>query len=469
MLTTRHPHLPTDPRFYQQVLDHLPAPALVVSPQGTVLYGNRALVELSGWSLDAGIGLQMLDVIHPDDIAYVIEAFSSVMSAPDHELDLQTASWSPVRFRVIGGDGSIIPLEVTGAGGVNDGAVGGIVYSVRPCRDDDLLTEVFRGVASHRPVAAAAEPLVRRLALPPLRLSAAIFEQRGDGSSRCVSATDATMAALPAAATAGVPWAGLVTEPDRAPFDVLPPEVTEHLRRAGLRSCFHAGAHAPDHEATLRVVACSEDEHTSAQGVLALIAQTRELLAIVAQKAYNDRVIANNATRDDLTGLPTRVGLVHRYERARSGGEECALLFVDLDGFKRINDEQGHLVGDRVLASVAERLVRSIRPDDFVSRIGGDEFAVLLTDARGRLGPETIESVARRVVETVNAPIMIDGREIPLAASVGVARAIPGVLDELMAAADAAMYRAKRAGGGRHFIEPGPMRPHGALRATLGT
>jgi diguanylate cyclase (GGDEF)-like protein len=368
---------------------------------------------------------------------------------------------------VIGGDGSIIPFEVTGAGGVNDDAVGGIVYSVRSCHDDDLLTEVFRGVASYQPVANAADPLVRRLALPPLRLSAAIFEQYGDGSSRCVSATDTTMATLPASATGCVPWGGLVTEPTQVPFDVLSADIAERLRSAGLRSCFHAGAHAPDHEVTLRVVACAEDEHTSAQGALALIAQTRDLLAIVAQKAYNDRMIANNATRDDLTGLPTRVGLVHRFERAASSGEECALLFVDLDGFKRINDEQGHLIGDRVLASVAERLVRVIRPDDFVSRIGGDEFAVLLTDARGRLGPEAVESVARRVVDALNAPISIDGRQIPLAASVGVARSVDDDLDELMIAADGAMYRAKRDGGGRHFIEPVSMHPSGRPRATL--
>ena len=81
MLETRHPKLPEDPRFYQHVLDHLPTPALVVGRDGTVLYGNRALVEMSGWGFDEGIGLQMLNVIHPDDLTYVLDSFSSVLSA----------------------------------------------------------------------------------------------------------------------------------------------------------------------------------------------------------------------------------------------------------------------------------------------------------------------------------------------------------------------------------------------------
>jgi diguanylate cyclase (GGDEF)-like protein len=251
-----------------------------------------------------------------------------------------------------------------------------------------------------------------------------------------------------------VPWAGLVTEPRRVAVDALPEAIAARLRVAGFSSCFHTGAHAPDHETTLRLVACSATEYMSAEGPLTPIRLTRELLSVIAAKAYNDRVIAHNANRDDLTGLPNRIGLLHHFDGLQRSSADCGIMFVDIDDFKHINDAFGHPAGDRVLSAVAERLIRSVRPDDFVCRIGGDEFAIVLSDSSGRLGAGTFESLAARVVEVLGEPVMYQHTRIPLTASVGVAKAGPTRdLDELMSRADGAMYRAKRAGGGRHHLD----------------
>ena len=448
----RNAQLPQDPRFYERVLDHLPSPVLVLRSDGTIVYGNQALLDMSGWTLEDGLGIQMLDVVHPDDQPWVIEAFGSVVNAGPTEQAIGS-SWSPVRFRIIAKDGSVIPIEATGAGGLQDDVVDGIIYNIRNCRDDELLADVFAGVASHDPISTAAPAIAERLGLPPHRMAVAVFEQRANGGARCIVATHPSLSALPATSAAAVPWVGLATEAARIDVNALPAEVRDQLRRAGFRSCFHAGAHAPDFDTTLRLVACSSSEHTSDQGPMGQIDQARELLALIVAKSHNDRMIANNAMRDDLTGLPNRLGLAHRFERLAATSDDCAVMFVDIDNFKPINDRFGHAAGDRVLSAVADRLVRTVRPDDFVCRIGGDEFAIVLADSAGRLNHPIVRDLADRVVSILSEPVTHNGEDIPLAASVGVALDQDRDLDELLHRADGAMYRAKRAGGARHHLD----------------
>ena len=446
----RHPALPADPRFYEAVLDLVPTPILVVNRDGRVSYGNQALLELSGWTYDDGIGLQMLDAIHPDDLPSVLDAYQSVVEVADaHET---TQPWLPIRFRMVAKDGRIIPMEATGVGALGDGAVDGIVYHVRNCRDDELLADVFAGVASHDPVARGCAPLVERLALPPHAMAVAVFEQHANGSAHCIVASDDVVAKLPATSASPVPWAGLSTEPTRSELSTLPPDIAATLRQAGFGAVFHAGAHAPDFDTTLRLVACTPAEHASVQGPISQITQARELLSLIATKAHNDRAIASNAMRDDLTGLPNRLGLSHRFERIKATADDCAVMFVDIDRFKPINDELGHAAGDHVLATVADRLVRAVRPDDFVSRLGGDEFVIVLTDAAGRLSNTVVHHMADRIVSILSEPFTWEGETVQLGASVGVALGSHRELDDLIAVADGAMYRAKRAGGDRHHV-----------------
>ena len=148
--------------------------------------------------------------------------------------------------------------------------------------------------------------------------------------------------------------------------------------------------------------------------------------------------------RDALTGLAGRGALVaHELgcERRESAGRR-ALLFIDLDGFKRINDTWGHLVGDQVLRTVAQRLADSVRPRDLVVRYGGDEFLVLVEDVSRR---RDIERLARRIMRAVERPLRIGEHEVALSASIGIAqhRTDAASLDALIVEADRAMYYAK--------------------------
>ena len=168
--------------------------------------------------------------------------------------------------------------------------------------------------------------------------------------------------------------------------------------------------------------------------------------------------LQRQALHDSLTGLPNRKLFVDRLGQAlertrRRENRRAAVLFMDLDGFKLINDSLGHEVGDLLLTVVAQRLRRCLRPEDTLSRFGGDEFVVLLPDVGD---PEEAIRVAVRISEELRRPFLLEGREIFASASVGIAlgdarRKSP---EELLRDADAAMYVAKDEGSGYRMFDP---------------
>jgi Amt family ammonium transporter len=160
--------------------------------------------------------------------------------------------------------------------------------------------------------------------------------------------------------------------------------------------------------------------------------------------------LAHLAVHDHLTGLPNRSVFDERLDHAlqrRRDGQGVAVLFIDLDGFKRLNDSFGHCAGDDVLREAGVRIQAAIRPHDTVARLGGDEFTVLCEDVQGDRGALAI---GRRITEELARPLMIDGHEIVLRASIGVVLAGPGrvTAEELLQQSDDAMYRAKARGAG---------------------
>jgi diguanylate cyclase (GGDEF)-like protein len=172
------------------------------------------------------------------------------------------------------------------------------------------------------------------------------------------------------------------------------------------------------------------------------------LTEIDVHKATEIRLL-HLATHDALTGLPTRGTLVSRIELALGSvdGGLTAVLFIDLDHFKEINDRFGHGCGDRLLVAVAGRIQTTIRPTDAVARFGGDEIGVVLPHLQSR---HEAMVMAERLVDRIREPFAIDGRRMNIGASIGIAFSdtCGTTADELIASADRAMYRAKAAGGG---------------------
>ena len=198
------------------------------------------------------------------------------------------------------------------------------------------------------------------------------------------------------------------------------------------------------------------------------------ILVDISDRKALENQLRHQALHDPLTGLPNRVLFVdrlsHAIVRRGRGGDGLAVLFVDLDEFKAVNDTLGHAVGDRLLSMVGARLAEVVRAEDTACRLGGDEFAFLLEDA-----PEGLaERVAGRILSALAEPFSLDGRTASLTASIGIATrhergegSPSDAADELLRDADTAMYAAKSLGKGRVRVFDRAMEAPAAKRRDL--
>lgn len=203
-----------------------------------------------------------------------------------------------------------------------------------------------------------------------------------------------------------------------------------------------------------------EDQVSNYVGIFSDITEMKRTEAHLHSLAYFD----------PLTGLPNRVLFRDRLERAiveaQRNQRMVALLLLDLDSFKSVNDTMGHYAGDQLLVGIAERLTRCVRESDTVARLGGDEFAVILTEVHDTV---SVAFVARRIVAAVVAPLLIEGHEIRISASVGITLCpTDGTdADQLYRNADLSLYRAKARGRNNFQFFSRPMQKAATERALL--
>lgn len=198
---------------------------------------------------------------------------------------------------------------------------------------------------------------------------------------------------------------------------------------------------------------------------LELEARVRNILEVrLLYKAIEEqsRIQRDLAMHDALTGLPNRRLLLDRaakmLQHARRAKRHVVVMYLDLDGFKQVNDVLGHASGDELLKIVAERLQRAVRQEDTVSRLGGDEFVLLLSDI---LDTNALENLAFKVLDYMATPFTIKGKPVTVSASIGIALSTGDahydVPEALIDRADQALYQAKREGKNRFSISRQPV------------
>ncbi len=446
-----------DGEFAWRVLDQMPSALLVVDEHGQVTYGNAALVRLVGHDPDDVTGVSVFDYVHPDDATWLAEAYLEFVA--DGAAEAKSNARPSIHVRIITAEGETVPLEITGARSITDEVIGGIIYDVRPARYHDVLGHVLAGLTAGDDVADLLGLVAQLIALPPLDLEAVVLERSDDNAWHVVSSTSDELARALGDGHQ-LPLHHPATEPVRFADEDIGAARLASLRSLGFVDIWRVSVGTDGYE----IVASSRRHQGRSTSVTERLVSARELAGVVSMQAKSEGRLRQAAEEDSLTGVYNRA----TFRRHLAAAIDCAphqrsaVLFLDLDDFKPVNDQFGHAAGDAVLQVVTQRLRAVVRPDDLVARLGGDEFGVLLVADDSIAG---LSAVARRIVDALTTPISLgpivggdlSDQRVSVSVSVGAAYVTGGeTVDQVLGRADRLMYEAKRAGGGQLRIDTLP-------------
>jgi len=391
---------------------------LVTDLDGNLVYVTPSVAQVLGYEPDEVLELLAASLVHADDLAGQEERRRRISEVPG------TRDRGIVRIQDAGGRWRW--FETTATNCVDDPDIGGVVVNLREVTPEIEATRALReSEARYRAIAETAQEGI--LAVSP----------EGDilfANRRLTEILGLSTDELHARGGAGL---------------LAPTEPAEAARRlAGRRADAGPERHDVPYrhpDGRDRVLHVSAGALTAADGsVLGSLAMVSD----VTEQRAAEETLRQQALHDPLTGLPNRLLFVDRLTTAaarqeREGGPGIAVLFLDLDAFKDVNDTHGHRTGDLTLVEVAGRLARAVRGTDTVARLGGDEFAVICE----RADADAAELVASRIQQSLKEPLDVDGHVLEVSMSIGVALSPPYDADDLLRLADLAMYRAKSAAG----------------------
>lgn len=418
--------LRTSEERYRQLVEHSPE-AIIVHRDGTLLYINKTGAAILGDAeADTFVGRPLSAFVHPDSHNRLLKAMAA--------RERGEFATKPAEYRITTNDGGIADVEALSVAVEHNGS--------------PAIQTVLRDVTARRAAESALRDREARLHLVMHQIPAVLWAT--DRAGHFTSALGAGLTAL------GIEASQLIGTHARDHFGASGDTDSE---TSAISIALRGDSASFELAWTGRSFACSvEPLRTGSgeiEGALGLAVDITERKVLETQLTYR-------AFHDPLTGLANRALFRDRVMHALSRigrGKHVAIVFLDLDDFKTINDSLGHGEGDRLLAAVGSRLVGAVRSHDTVARFGGDEFAILLEEL---ISTDEALDVVGRVEESLRAPIGLRGREVSVTASVGLAHAAPGdAADDILRNADVAMYNSKESGSARHTVfEP---RMHAAI------
>lgn len=434
-----------DGDLWRRLLDEDAFGWVMVDSAGIIRYYNASLGEMLGWTESAAVGSSIFDFVDAADIDVALGALAELVSNREEEM---TTVGMPMVFDVRRADGTTMPVEVGAGAYLDEDGEGFIRLRVRDARRDKALHDYLELLASVAPDFDLVLRAGARLADVSLEGCYTALAQRDEhGDIRSLRSAILDQVLLDAiAATDDAPWHSLDDEAVVLRCEELPEPARSAALAAGFRSCWNEPVSVGREGLTSPVLIIFRRwAHPPLIGHRAAARDLRSTLGL-AFLAHEGRTrLLRAAGSDSLTGLANRSVAFDRLEDEVKNGP-TGVLYVDLDGFKGINDSRGHGVGDDVLVGVAAELRAALADRAFAARIGGDEFLAIVAGA-----PTTVEltALADVVVERLSRPIETSSGTVELSATVGIARTPEHgtTPDEVVEAADRALYRAKRAGG----------------------
>ncbi len=411
-----------EPAWLGRLVLELPDAVVVADAEGHLVWANPAAERIFGLAVEDIVGLDALEFLHPDDLELAAASLESVRD--------KTVG-SPIELRVKTPTGWKL-VELIGANLIGKPPIDGLVWCLRD------LTERRRWEV-------ATNDIERFRSLVHNSASILLLLDR-TGAVQSVSAAITRMLGHDQALVEGHPLEDLVVPADRPAL------------RIALASALD-GPSAEEGPTIVEVDLRRRDGGVPVPCELSIVNllddPTVDGLAVSAHNITQLRstrdALERLATRDPLTGLPNRKLILDRIEqmqkRGRRTGHDGAVLFIDLDRFKDVNDSLGHRVGDDVLRQTAIRFQGALREADSIGRLGGDEFVVLVEGSATQA-----EAAARRLLESLTAPFAVHSAARPqltISASIGIVSGAYASAEDLLMDADVALYEAKAAGRNR--------------------
>jgi diguanylate cyclase (GGDEF)-like protein/PAS domain S-box-containing protein len=409
--------LRTSEERYRQLVEQSPE-AIILHRYGTLLYINKTGAAILGSNdADTFIGQPLSSFIHPESHERLRE---SILERERGEFPTK-----PLEYRVVTSDGSILDVEALSVGVEHNGL--------------PAIQTVLRDVTARRVAESALRDREARLALVMHQIPAVLWAT--DRAGLFTSALGAGLNAI------GIEAQQLIATHARDQFGL---EGDTGYATSAISIALRGDSAAFEMAWGGRSFACNVEPLRTPAGE---IDGALGLAVDITERKILETQLTHRAFHDSLTGLANRALFRDRVTHALSRigrGKHVAIVFLDLDDFKTINDSLGHTEGDRLLAAVGSRLVSAVRGHDTVARFGGDEFAILLENM---ISPDEALDVVARVEESLRAPIALRGREVNVTASLGLAHAAPGdAADDILRNADVAMYNSKESGNARHTV-----------------
>lgn len=387
---------------------------------------DRAFTAILGWSAAEMVGRRSLEFVHPDDQEAAIDHWMLMLDEPG----LPTR----VRLRHRHRDGSWVWLEVTNSNHLSDPEQGDVAAEMIDVSDEMAALDALR----------AREQLLSQLtdAVP-----VGLFHTDLDGSLLVANLRLQTITGVSGAVTIEDQFAGVAGPRRRALLEAVTGAREGNARETDF-DLEHEDGSVGHYTMSVRPVI---DDNGRACGVIGCVEDRTEMVR-------TNRALEHRAARDPLTGCLNRESVLRTLQRfldhpsgMSAPASGTAVIFVDLDGFKSINDRHGHSAGDDILVELAMRIRAATRSGDLLGRMGGDEFVVICPDVGD---PDTALQLARALDERAFRHWRPQRARHGLRASMGVAWADgrPTTAQEMLRLADEAMYRSKRAGGGHPVL-----------------
>ena len=444
----------------------------VVDAEGRVVFASAATERIFGYTPDEMIGRSMIEMVYPDDVPKTLQAAAEIK-----------AGMPKTHFenRYIRKDGRVVHVMWSARWSEADQVRISVARDVTELKRAESMEDALHAISE---AAHAAEDLLALFRgiheiigglLPALNFFVALYDRKKDELTFPYYVDQYDQAPAPrkldssptlSAIVIRSGQALLVTPESRGPL--------EHVDRVvGSDSIDWLGVPLISQKGVigaLVVQSYSGDvRYTEKDKVLLQFVSTQVAAAI--ERKQTETLLQHMARHDVLTGLPNRQLFHDRLQTAlsiaRRNNGQLALLYIDLDKFKQVNDTQGHLVGDSLLQEVAHRITGCLRESDTVGRMGGDEFLVLLNDLPS---PGDAQIVAEKIRVALNRPFDLSGHVLQIASSIGIAIYPDHGEDKqhLMKHADEAMYGAKKGGGNRLLTAPSP-RPMSSIPRTAAS